>query len=94
MLSSNWEAMESTGFTEASALDQAASRAPRVFPERSPLGVLMARPMSLEDCVGNEINDRLSDGVHDLCREDTKILPSFRIKRNRSVSIVPNPIAL
>jgi hypothetical protein len=54
----------------------------------------MARPMSLEDCVGNEINDRLSDGVHDLCREDTKILPSFRIKRNRSVSIVPNPIAL
>jgi hypothetical protein len=38
VLSSNREAMEPTSFAEASASDQAASRALRVFPERSPSG--------------------------------------------------------
>lgn len=49
--------------------------------------------MSLEDSCRQAVDYRFRDGAHDLGRHRPEILPGFRAERNRSVTIVENPIS-
>jgi hypothetical protein len=49
--------------------------------------------MGLEDLAGNAIDDRFRDGADDLGRKRAEIFPSLGAKRNRSVTIVEDPIS-